>query len=132
MEMPRRAYVWASLALFTACQGLTSARRAPPSAIITGLGPMMVQNGVAITCLGDSGGIPSGTLPIDLLLANDSAASSSVVRVSFTRTPSRSQAPVLSVSVREIGQTRNVGESCGPRGVTLRATPGRFSALELS
>lgn len=92
---------------------------------------MMLDTGVRLACLGDSTGIPSGTLPIDLLVTADSTASASVVRVLFTRTPARNQAPVLSVSMNEIGQTRVVGESCGSRGVTLQATPARFSQLEL-
>jgi hypothetical protein len=130
--MPSRAFASVSLALLTACQSVAPVRRGPPAAIVTGLRAMMVETGVVIACLGDSSGVPSGTLPVDLLLAPDSSASSSVVRVRYTRTPVRDQAPGLSVAVSEIEETRNVGEGCGSRGVTLRATAARFSALELS
>jgi hypothetical protein len=92
---------------------------------------MMVENGLRLACIGDSTGIPAGTLPVDLLLASDTGTSSSVVRVLFTRTPARPQQPVLSVSMLEIGQTRVVGEGCGSRGVTLQGSAARFSTIEL-
>ena len=130
--MRSRARAWTSLILLASCQTLTPARLGPPAAILSGLSPMMEENGLKVTCLGDSTNIPDGTIPVDLLLAPDSGISSSVVRVVYTRTSARPEQPSLSVSVHEIGQTRVVGQGCGPRGVTLRGTAARFSTLALS
>jgi len=114
-----------------ACHAAGQVRSSPPPSIVAALAPMMIETGVRVACLADTLGVPAGTVPIDLLLTSDSGASSSVVRVVFTRTPPSNQQPVLTFELGEIGQSRRVGESCGSRGATLRASAARFSALEL-
>jgi hypothetical protein len=98
-----------------ACHAAGQVRSSPPPSIVAALAPMMIETGVRVACLADTLGVPAGTVPIDLLLTSDSGASSSVVRVVFTRTPPSNQQPVLTFELGEIGQSRRVGESCGSR-----------------
>ena len=114
--------------MLTACHTASVQTVVPPS-IASELQPFGFDASVAIACRGDSTGVAPGTMPIDILLVFDSTASSTALMVGYSRTPSRDQAPVLAVELQPIGTTRGIGQSCGPRGATVKATPARFSEL---
>lgn len=124
----RVIHVGMLVVMLTACQSARVSTVVPPS-IGSALQPFGFDASVAIACQGDSAGVAPGTMPIDILLVLDSTASATALMVGYSRTPSRDQAPVLAVELQPVGTTKGIGQSCGSRGATVKATPARFSEL---
>lgn len=124
----RVIHVGMLVVMLTACQSARVSTVVPPS-IGSALQPFGFDASVAIACQADSAGVAPGTMPIDILLVLDSTASATALMVGYSRTPSRDQAPVLAVELQPVGTTKGIGQSCGSRGATVKATPARFSEL---
>jgi hypothetical protein len=117
-----RSAVLSGVAVATACTtarssapGKEAQGQSLPAAISEAFRPFSFDSTVEYACIGHRSQLPADTLSVEILLADEKSASSSIANVSYVRTPAGNSAPIVSLRLEQTGKSGAVGEGCGAR-----------------